>query len=147
MAFQFIPSGKVIKNSPIQWKFESRDTVYQSEQERFERNVEFWRKQNGLSSTERVVTLNGEFKPLEYTEFEEIEYNCDTCKDNFDDCTCLEEYVQELNEDITDEQPITNEPVDSTVISEPTTQPSVSQDTETAVNTPKRKPRKKTTKL
>ena len=57
MAFQFIPAGNNVKNSPIIWKFENHETVYQSEQVRFERNVEFWRNKNGFGSTERVVTL------------------------------------------------------------------------------------------
>jgi hypothetical protein len=147
MAFQFIPSGKAVKNSPITWKFESHDTVYQSEQERFERNVEFWRNRMGLSSIERVVTLNGEFQPIEYTSFEEVEEpKCLECKDNPEDCTCPEDYIEytELKEEIKDEQPIINEPVDSPVISESPTQPSISQDTKAPINTTKRKSRKKT---
>jgi hypothetical protein len=148
MAFQFVPSGNAVKNQPIVWKFESHETVYQSQQERFERNVEFWRKKMGFTSTERVVTLNGEFQPIEYHDFEEVaEPKCLECKDKKEDCTCPEDYIEfeELKEEIKDEQPITNEPVDSPVISESDAQPSVPQDTEAPVNTPKRKPRKKTT--
>ena len=163
MAFQFIPSGNNVKNSPIVWKFENHETVYQSEQARFERNVEFWRNKNGFSSVERVVTINGDFKPVEYTEFEDVKPNCDTCKDNFDDCTCKDEYIEfdeledalleeealierfiELKEEIKDEQPITNEPVDSTSISKSDAQSSISQDTKASIDTPRRKPRKKT---
>ena len=148
MAFQFIPSGKAVKNSPIQWKFESHATVYQSQQERFERNVEFWRNRMGLSSIERVVTLNGEFQPIEYTSFEEVEEpKCLECKDKKEDCTCPEDYIEftELKEEIKDDEPITNEPVDIVIDSESNVQPSVSQDTEAPIDTPKRKPRKKTT--
>jgi hypothetical protein len=146
MSFQFIPSGSNIKNSPITWKFESHATVYQSQQERFERNVEFWRHKMGFASTERVVTLNGEFQPIEYTEFEEVQPTCLECKDKKEDCTCPEDYIEftELKEEIKDDEPINNEPVDSPVISESPAQPSISQDTETIINTPKRKPRKKT---
>jgi len=136
MAFQFVPSGNAVKNQPIVWKFESHETVYQSQQERFERNVEFWRHKMGLPASERVVTLNGEFQPIEYTEFEEIE-------------VVEPEYIEfeELKEEIKDEQPITNEPIDIASNSELDAQPSVPQDTEAPVNTPKRKPRKKATDL
>ena len=147
MSFQFIPSGSNIKNSPITWKFESHATIYQSQQERFERNVEFWRHKMGFASTERVVTLNGEFQPIEYTAFEEVEEpKCLECKDKKEDCTCPEDYIEftELKEEIRDDEPINNEPVDSPVISESPAQPSISQDTEAPINTPKRKPRKKT---
>jgi len=120
MAFKFIPSGnKLVKNHPILWKFETRETVYQSEQERFERNVEYWRRQNGLSSTERVVTLNGEFQPIEYTPFEEI-------KEELDDATTIDyELVSEPVSDLIDPQP------------------SVSECPEDIIDTPKRKSRKK----
>ncbi len=131
MAFQFITNENK-KNAQIIWKFESHPTQYQSEQIRFERNVEFWRHKMGFSSTERVVTLNGEFQPIEYTEFEDIEVK-------------EPEYIQftELKEETNDE-PIIDKPSDSVIDSEPTTQPDLSQDDEAPIDNPKRKSRKKT---
>ena len=132
MAFQFI-SAVNTKNSPIVWKFENHPTQYQSEQSRFERNVEFWRNKMGFGSTERVVTLNGEFQPIEYTEFEDIEVKE---PEYFIDYT-------ELKEETNDE-PIIDKPIDSVIDSEPTTQPDLSQDDEAPIDNPKRKSRKKT---
>ena len=133
MAFQFIPAGNNVKNSPIVWKFENHETVYQSEQVRFERNVEFWRNKNGFKSTERVVTLNGEFQPLEYTEFQEVEE------------TKEQEYIEftELKEETNDEH-TNNEFIDSADISESDAQPSISQDNTDIIDTPIKKSRRKT---
>ena len=148
MAFTFIPAGNNVKNSPIVWKFENHETVYQSEQVRFERNVEFWRNKNGFGSTERVVTLNGEFQPLEYTEFEDIEVK----EPEYIEFAELEETVLEeesLLEELTElkeeaHESIIDESNDIASDSKSDVQPSVSQDTEAPINTPKRKPRKKT---
>lgn len=141
MGFKFVTNDNA-KNSPILWKFENHPTQYQSDQIRFERNVEFWRNKMGFASTERVVTLNGEFEPIEYTDFEEVK-----------DIEVKEpEYIEftELKEETHDE-PVTtpHEPtnVSSDIVSDSKSdvQPSVSQDTKAPVNTTKRKPRKKTT--
>lgn len=130
MGFQFI-STENKKNSPIMWKFESHDTVYQSEQVRFERNVEFWRKKMGFTSTERVITLNGEFQPIEYTEFEEIE-------------VVEPEYVEftELKEE--KHESIIDESNDQSSDSKSDAQPSISQDIEAPIDTPVKKSRRKT---
>lgn len=142
MGFRFITTDKKVNQSII-WKFENHPTSYQSEQARFERNVEFWRAKLGLPSTERVFTLNGDFEPIEYTEFEEIAVEPEyTLFEEIVDESPVE-YVNpiELKEETNDEP--TKLPIDSHDDLESDVQPSVSKNTKDIIDTPKRKSRRK----
>lgn len=57
--------GGISDNTPIKWKFVGRDGEFQSEPERFERNVAFWR--NKLGTKAEVEILNKQIEEDEPT--------------------------------------------------------------------------------
>ena len=113
-------NNKIEKNPTIIWKFDAIDKTFESDQHRFERNVEFWRQKFNLSKDADIITLNGIIEPIEYTEFED------------------------LKTEITDEPIINSQLAIEFTGDLASEEPSISEDIKTPVNPPKRKSRKKT---
>ena len=114
----------------ITWKFETHDEIFTSDVERFKRNVQFWKQKLMVDDTVQVELLSGaqwlQDHLVEERNIQDVEHEI------------VEENDDELITDSLPEFPECDEPAE---------QPSVPQDTETPVDTPKRKPRKKATDL
>lgn len=134
MAFKIINNTKVDENR-IEWKFEGLDPVYVSTAERLKRNIAFWQAKLNVGADVKIEIVNG---------VEHLYAHLDSEKNTVDvEATVIEEPKLEsrLEEN---EHIINNDPAIESSVDEPNEQPTVSQDTESPVNTPKRKPRKKT---
>lgn len=134
MAFKIINNTKVDENR-IEWKFEGLDPVYVSTAERLKRNIAFWQAKLNVGTDVKIEIVNG---------VEHLYAHLDSEKNTVDvEATVIEEPKLEsrLEEN---EHIINNDPAIESSVDEPNEQPTVSQDTESPVNTPKRKPRKKT---
>jgi len=56
--------GGISDNTPIKWKFAGRDGEFQSEPERFERNVAFWRNKLGTKAEVEILNKQEEDEPI-----------------------------------------------------------------------------------
>lgn len=124
MAFNFVDkNGKPLKQTLVEWKFKGHNATFKSDPERFERNVAFWKGKLGLKDP-KVEILNGDI---------EIEIK-ETIK--------VEEYVNNITEPVAAEPAIEShiEFVDH----ESDAQPDLSELAQDIIDTPKRKPRQKT---
>ena len=65
MSFKILVNGKELPNTKIQWKFIDHPTNFQSDPERFLRNVAFWQQKLGLPKDAAYEILNGELKTIE----------------------------------------------------------------------------------
>ena len=119
------PSGKQVK-----WKFETIERIFTSDVEKFKRNVQFWKQKLMVDDTVQVELLEGaSFLQNHLAEERNI--------------VDVEHEIVEQNDDelITDSLP------EFPNCDELDAEPGLPQDTETPVDTPKRKPRKKATDL
>lgn len=119
------PSGKQVK-----WKFETIERIFTSDVEKFKRNVQFWKQKLMVDDTVQVELLEGasflqnhlaEERNIVDVEHEIVEEN--------DNELTLNSRLGSTNSHIIDEQS------------------NVDETPANIVNTPKRKPRKKTTDL
>ena len=134
MAFKIINNTKVDENR-IEWRFEGLDPVYVSTAERLKRNIAFWQTKLNVGTDVKIEIING---------VEHLYSHLETEKNIVDvEATVIEEpqLKSRLEEN---EHTIDAEPAIESRVDEPNEQPTVSQDTESPVNTPKRKSRKKT---
>ena len=65
---KFLINGKELPNKKIQWKFIDHPTEFQSDPERFMRNVAYWQQKLGLPLNAAYEILNGELKEETYAE-------------------------------------------------------------------------------
>ena len=56
--FKFIVDGKDVIDNRIQWKFKGTDLEFRSDENRLERNIEFWRKKYNVGADVEVEFLN-----------------------------------------------------------------------------------------
>lgn len=56
--FKFIVDGKDVIDNRIQWKFAGTDLEFRSDENRLERNIEFWRKKYNVGADVEVEFLN-----------------------------------------------------------------------------------------
>ena len=142
MAFKIItPKGPQPK---IEWKFETLDRTFVSNSDAFKRNIAFWQDKLNIAKDVKVEILNGVEHLYEQLEEDknviDVEHTevTDLPKDATTDISETLKSRLEENEHTIDAEPAIESRVD-----EPTEQPSVSQDTESTNDTPKRKSRKK----
>ena len=142
MAFKIItPKGPQPK---IEWKFETLDRTFVSNSDAFKRNIAFWQDKLNIAKDVKVEILNG-VEHL-YAQLEEDKNVIDVEHTEVTDLpehatTDLSETLKSRLEE--NEHTIDAEPAIESRVDEPTEQPSVSQDTESTNDTPKRKSRKK----
>lgn len=141
MSFKIItPKGPQPK---IEWRFETLDRTFVSNSDALKRNIAFWQAKLNIGTDVKIEIVNG---------VEHLYAHLDQEK-NIVDVEATEVLPTEATTDISEtlksrleenEHTIPSEPAIESSVDEPTKQPSVSQDTESTIDTPKRKSRKKT---
>lgn len=134
MAFKIINNTKVDENR-IVWKFETLDKEFVSTSDKFKRNIAFWQAKYNIGADVKVEILNG-VEHL-YAQLEQDKNVIDV-----EHTEVIEE--ETLKSQIEDGETIIAEPAIESRVDEPTEQSDLSEATESTVDTPKRKSRKKT---
>lgn len=147
MAFKIINNQKVDENR-IEWKFESMDRVFVSNADKFKRNIEFWKAKFNIGADVQVEILNG----VEHVYAQiEVDKNVEDIEhEEVQDDSLLEQMSEDFNElleNLENDELTIDQPISESDSNESNAQPSVSEDIKDTDSAPKRKPRKKTTKL